>query len=79
MTIIILYYAVKGKAVPAFNEAPRYEGTRRMWWGSLKTFLTSALDRMVTYFTSCPFILWGKREYSSDVPKYFQYTMMQRN
>lgn len=81
MTIINLYYTVKGKeAVPAFNEAPRHEGTRRMWWGSLQTFLTSALGRMVvTYFTSCPFILTGERQYSSAVPKYSQYMIQQRD
>jgi len=77
LTIVILYYAVK--AVPAFNEAPRHEGTRRMWWGIASTFLMSALDRrMVTYFTSCPFIFRGERQYSSAVPNYFQYTMMQQ-
>ena len=34
MTITILHYAVNGKAVPAFNEAPRHEGTRKKWWGN---------------------------------------------
>jgi hypothetical protein len=76
MAIITLYYAVKGKALSVVNEAPRHEDTWKS--GGDHTFLTSAPDRrQVTCFTSCLFILSGKKPYSSAVPKYSQRTMQQ--